>query len=80
MDLLREALPIIERLYARGHGLNFRVSEEHICDHDHPIGECPHHKTAIYTRLDAMLDSAKALEERLRSGGSLKPPPGRVRR
>jgi len=71
---LSEALPILQRLYAPlWQDMNLRISDDHICDRDHPPGKCPHPDSARYTRLDAMLDTPESLEERLRRGGPLKP-------
>ncbi len=71
---LAEALPILQRLYVPlGQDMNLRISDDHICDRDHPPGQCPYPDSAKYTKLDAMLDTPEALEDRLRRGGPLKP-------
>ena len=71
---LSDALPILQRLYAPlWTGMELRVVDDHICDRDHAAGQCPYPDSAKYTRLDAMLDTPEALENRLRSGGPLKP-------
>jgi hypothetical protein len=71
---LADALPILQRLYAPPwRDMELRVMGDHICDRQHPPGECPLPDSARYTSLDAMLDTPEALEDRLRRGGPLKP-------
>ena len=71
---LEEALPILQRLYAPlFKDMDLRMSDDHICDRDHPPGQCPHPDSAIYTKFDALLDTPETLERRLLSGGPLKP-------
>lgn len=71
---LADALPILQRLYMPlWQDMNLRISDDHICDRDHPPGKCPYPDSAKYTKVDAMLDTPEALEERLRRGGPLKP-------
>ncbi len=71
---LAEALPILQRLYEPlWKDMKLRVYDDHICDCDHGPGACPYPDSAKYTKLDAMLDTPEALENRLRRGGPLKP-------
>ncbi len=71
---LSEALPILRRLYAPLFGgMDLRVCGDHICDRDHPAGECPYSDSAKYTKMDALLDTPETLERRLLNGGPLKP-------
>ena len=71
---LAEALPILRRLYAPlFKDMDLRISDDHICDREHPPGECPYPDSAKYTKLDALLDTTETLERRLLKGGQLKP-------
>jgi hypothetical protein len=71
---LSEALPILQRLYAPlFSGMSLRISGDHICDREDPPEECPYPDSAKYTKMDALLDTPQALEDRLRRGGPLKP-------
>ena len=75
---LREALPILQRFSApRWPNLALVLHEDHICDREHASGERPwrYSISARYTQLDAWRDTPASLEERMRSGGDLKPPP-----
>jgi hypothetical protein len=53
--------------------MNLRIIDDHICDREHQIGECPYPDSAKYTKMDAMLDTPESLERRLLRGGALKP-------
>jgi hypothetical protein len=71
---LFQALPILQRLYAPlFKDMNLRISDDHICDRDHAVGQCPYPDSAKYTKSDALLDTPETLERRLLRGGPLKP-------
>jgi hypothetical protein len=71
---LKEALPILRRLYAPlFKDMDLRISDDHICDREHPPGQCPYPDSAKYTKFDALLDTPEMLERRLLKGGPLKP-------
>jgi hypothetical protein len=66
---LAEALPILQRLYVPlFNGMELRLVDDHICDRDHPPGQCPYPDSAKYTKMDALLDTPESLERRLLSG------------
>jgi hypothetical protein len=71
---LAEALPILKRLYVPlFKDMDLKLADDHICDRDHPPGQCPYPDSAKYTKMDALLDTPEGLERRLLRGGPLKP-------
>ena len=70
---LSHAFPIITKYFGQ-----LFLQTDHICSERKPHARpCPFHSdSAIYTEMDAMLDNAKRLADRLARGGTLKPVAG----